>query len=71
MLYEAGITLGPQFDIELSHHYGINKFHETGAILINLVNRQYCKKLVIVLPGQRHPNHRHAIKRRPFSFSVG
>ena len=71
MLYEAGIELGPQFDIQLSRHYGINKFRETGAILINLVNRQYCKKLVIVLPGQRHPNHRHAVKEETFQLLWG
>ena len=71
MLYEAGIVIGNQFEIELSHHYGLNRFREVGAILISLVNRQYCKKLVIMLPKQSHPVHKHKIKEETFQLLWG
>ena len=35
MLYEAGIALGDDFEVELSHHYGIPHFRQYGAIIIN------------------------------------
>lgn len=71
MLYEAHIEIGNDYEIELSHHYGIEHFRQTGALIINLINREYCKKLVIVLPGQRHPNHRHKIKEETFQLLWG
>jgi N-acetylneuraminate synthase len=71
MLAEAGIEIGDKYEIELSHHFGIEKFRETGAVLINLINREYCKKLVVVLPGQSHPNHRHKVKEETFHLLRG
>lgn len=71
MLYEAKIEIGKEFEIELSHHYGLEHFRQTGALIVNLVNREYCKKLVIVLPGQKHPNHRHQIKEETFQLLWG
>lgn len=71
MLYEAGINLGGEFEIELSHHYGMEHFRQTGTILITLVNREYCKKLVIMLPGQSHPLHRHQRKEETFQLLWG
>ncbi|NLG04687.1 MAG: sialic acid synthase, partial [Clostridia bacterium] len=46
MLYEAGIALGNDFEVELSHHYGIPHFRQYGAIIINIINREYCKKYI-------------------------
>lgn len=71
MIYEAGIILGSDFDIELSHHYGVEKFRETGVILVNIINRQYCKKLLIQLSGQKHPTHLHKIKEETFQLLHG
>lgn len=71
MLYEANIVIGNDFEIELSHHYGIEHFRQTGAVLVSLVNREYCKKLVVVLPSQKHPNHRHKIKEETFQLLRG
>jgi quercetin dioxygenase-like cupin family protein len=53
-------------DLELSHHYGIDKFFETGITMITVVNRAYCKKLIIVLPGQTHPAQYHKKKEETF-----
>jgi N-acetylneuraminate synthase len=71
MLFEAGIALGNEFEVELSHHYGMKHFRQYGAIIINIINRQYCKKLIIVLPGQKHPVHMHRIKEETFQLLYG
>lgn len=71
MLGEARIALGKDFTIELSHHYGIECFREVGVILIDLINREYCKKLGVMLPGQRHPMHRHLQKEETFQVLHG
>lgn len=68
---EAGIEIGPNRTIELSHHFGIENFRETGALLINVVNAHYCKKFVAQLPGQRHPVHKHQIKDEAFQVLWG
>lgn len=71
MLHEAHIAIGDRFTIEMSHHYGPEQFRATGALIVNLVNREYCKKLIIMLPGQRHPNHRHMRKEETFQLLSG
>ena len=71
MLYEAGIALGTEFEVELSHHYGVKHFRQTGAIIINIINREYCKKYIIVLPGQFHPSHAHRVKEETFQVLYG
>lgn len=71
MLYEAGIALGNDFEVELSHHYGMQHFRQTGAIIISIINREYCKKLLIVLPGQKHPTHAHKVKEETFQLLYG
>lgn len=71
MLYEAGIALGNDFEVELSHHYGMQHFRQFGAIIISIVNREYCKKLIIVLPGQKHPSHLHKVKEETFQLLYG
>jgi len=71
MLYEAGIPLGKDFEVELSHHYGMKHFRQVGAIIINIINREYCKKLIIVLPGQKHPVHEHKVKEETFQLLYG
>ena len=71
MLYEAGIVLGDDIEIELSHHYGMKNFRQTGAIIVSVINREYCKKLLVVLPGQKHPMHMHKIKEETFQLLYG
>ncbi len=71
LLNEANIQLGSEFKVEYSHHYGLENFRQTGAVLIECINREYCKKLVIQLPGQRHPSHYHARKEETFQILYG
>jgi N-acetylneuraminate synthase len=71
MLNEAKIFAGNDFTIELSHHFGIAHFRHYGITMINIVNREYCKKLIIVLPGQKHPKHYHVQKEETFQVLSG
>lgn len=71
MLNVANISLNPQFTTEYSHHYGIEKFSQVGVVLINIINRDYAKKLLVQLPGQKHPAHYHKIKEETFLVSWG
>lgn len=61
-LKQGNIVFPKGSKLEISHHYGLDKFYEYGAALITIVNRDYCKKLIVVLPGQKHPNHFHRQK---------
>lgn len=68
LLNEATVELDSDFQIEFSHHYGVEKFREVGALIINCINREYCKKIIVQLPDQRHPVHFH--KRKEETFQV-
>ena len=71
MLREAKIKLPKGTKLEISHHFGLQRFREFGAALITLVNDEYCKKLVIQLPRQKHPYHFHKIKKETFQVLYG
>lgn len=71
MLYEAHVHPGNDIEIELSHHYGIEQFRQFGVVILNIINREYCKKIVVVLPSQQHPNHRHKVKEETFQLLWG
>ena len=70
-LDESKITYPSSADLEISHHYGIDRFYETGISMITVINREYCKKLIIVLPGQRHPEQHHKQKEETFMILHG
>lgn len=71
MLRENKIALPHMLDFELSHHYGLERFEKSGATILNCVNRDYCKKIVVVFPGQRHPMHFHKRKEETFQVLCG
>jgi N-acetylneuraminate synthase len=71
LLNEARIALNSEFEVEYSHHYGIAKFREYGAVIINCINREYCKKVLVQLPGQKHPMHFHPLKEETFQVLHG
>lgn len=68
VLNQSNITIPPDATLELSHHYGEERFEEYGAAMITVMNRQYCKKLIIQLAGQSHPEHQH--KRKDETFYI-
>ncbi len=71
MLNEARIALSTDFETEFSHHYGISEFAKTGATIITCINRNYCKKLIILMPNQKHPGHYHKKKEETFQVLYG
>lgn len=71
ILLNSKVALPNKMDLELSHHYGIERFEEYGAVIINCINREYCKKLIILLPGQKHPIHYHVKKEETFHVLYG
>ena len=71
VLLASKVTLPNRLDFEFSHHYGIDRFEEWGATIINCINREYCKKLIILLPGQKHPLHYHVKKEETFNVLFG
>lgn len=68
LLNKARVELGSEFEVEYSHHYGPANFRETGVVIVNCINREYCKKVLIQLAGQKHPSHFH--KRKEETFHV-
>jgi sialic acid synthase SpsE/mannose-6-phosphate isomerase-like protein (cupin superfamily) len=71
LLVESQITMPGGVDLELSHHYGIDRFNEVGLTLITVVNRGYCKKLLVSLPNQFHPEQYHNQKEETFHVLHG
>jgi len=65
-------TVAPgKADFEISHHYGVERFDEFGITMITVVNREYCKKLLLILPGQKHPEQYHKQKEETFHILYG
>ena len=58
-------------DLEISHHYGLENFDKFGLLIFNVVNRNYCKKLLVILPGQSHPEQYHKQKEETFHVLFG
>lgn len=76
ILKDNKIALPRRLDFSISHHYGIDKFYKTGGVLIDVVNREYCKKLIIMFEGQNHPPQYHKKKEETFyvlggAFGIG
>ena len=71
LLKASKITIPGGADLEISHHFGIDKFDETGLTMITVINREYCKKLLISLPGQFHPEQYHEKKEETFHVLYG
>ncbi len=71
LLADAKVPVSNKLDFEISHHYGIDRFYEYGAVLVTCFNREYCKKLIILHPGQKHPSHWHNVKEETFHIIYG
>jgi len=71
MFRKAHVRVPGQVDLEISHHFGMDRFHEVGATMVTVINREYCKKLIVLLPGQRHPEQYHLGKEETFDVLYG
>ena len=60
MLKDANVAVPNGVDCSISVHYGLEKFFENGLVMIDVLNREYCKKLLVMFPGQKHPTHAHS-----------
>lgn len=71
ILKKSKIAFPKKVDVEISHHYGIDKFYQYGCILINCILKEYCKKLIIMFAGQKHPTQYHRKKEETFHVLHG
>lgn len=71
LLKEGNIVVPGKSELEISHHYGMERFRDTGLVMITVVNREYCKKLIVMLPGQTHPEQHHRQKEETFVILHG
>lgn len=70
-LKESQVVIPGGAELEISHHYGLEKFDEYGLMMITVVNRDYCKKILVTLPGQSHPEQLHKKKEETFHVLYG
>jgi sialic acid synthase SpsE/mannose-6-phosphate isomerase-like protein (cupin superfamily) len=71
LIRKSKVQVPGQCDLEISHHYGLEKFRESGITAITVVNREYCKRLMVVLAGQRHPEQWHELKDETYHILYG
>jgi sialic acid synthase SpsE/mannose-6-phosphate isomerase-like protein (cupin superfamily) len=71
LIESSRITVPGGIELEISHHYGLEKFEEFGLTMLTVVNRGYCKKLLVSLPGQQHPEQYHKHKEETFHVLFG
>ena len=71
LIKKSKVQVPGQCDLEISHHHGIDDFHKTGITAITVVNRGYCKRLMVVMPGQIHPEQWHKEKDETYHVLYG
>lgn len=71
LLKKSNQFLKGKYDFEISHHYGIENFYKFGLVMLTILNREYCKKILILLPGQKHPEQWHKKKEETFHVLYG
>jgi sialic acid synthase SpsE/mannose-6-phosphate isomerase-like protein (cupin superfamily) len=71
IISDADIKLPSKILLDISHHYGIDKFDKFGMCIFTLINRSYCKKLLICFAGQIHPEQFHKKKEETFRLLHG
>jgi sialic acid synthase SpsE/quercetin dioxygenase-like cupin family protein len=62
LLKKSKVIVPGQLELEISHHYGMENFDKFGSTIITVVNREYCKRVIVLLPGQTHPEQYHKQK---------
>jgi len=66
LLRQSNVLVPGMASLEISHHYGLPSFEQFGCTLINIINREYCKKFIVLFPGQSHPEQFHKLKEESF-----
>lgn len=71
ILGAAGIPLAERAEIEIAD-FGLNDFERNGLALVVRINEpEYCSKWLVLLPGQRCPEHSHKLKKETFFVHAG
>ncbi|MEE2655656.1 MAG: N-acetylneuraminate synthase family protein [Pseudomonadota bacterium] len=68
---KSGVAIPEGSILEVSHHYGIENFRKTGLAMATIINEEYCKKVLVMLPGQSHPEQFHKKKKETFHVVFG
>ena len=71
MITKSKIIVPLLSSIEVSHHYGIDKFYKFGLSMITIFNKNYCKKLLFMMNKQIHPKQYHKEKDETFFVLYG
>lgn len=71
ILKKSNVVVPLESTCQVSHHYGLEHFEQTGVTMIDCINREYCKKILVMLPGQAHPSHYHKKKEETFTVLYG
>lgn len=71
MIQKSHLVLKTDAIMDIYHHSGNKNFSQTGAVFINIINREYCKSYGILLPQQSYPDHYHKIKIETFYMLYG
>ncbi len=71
MLKRSKVIVPGQLELEISHHYGLDQFARYGSTIITVVNREYCKRVIVLLPGQTHPEQYHKQKDETYHILHG
>jgi len=67
----ANVIIPKNVKVEISHHYGIKNFFDTGAVLFHIINKEYSKILVMMFPNQKYPAHHHVKKNETYLILEG
>lgn len=71
LLKNSHVVLPKKAKLKLYHHTGFNKFSSVGATFISVIEHDYCKFIVVMIPGQTYPFHYHRIKDESFFVLYG
>jgi sialic acid synthase SpsE/mannose-6-phosphate isomerase-like protein (cupin superfamily) len=71
MLKKSKVIVPGQLELEISHHYGLDQFARYGSTIITVVNREYCKRVIVLVPGQTHPEQYHKQKDETYHILHG
>jgi len=71
LILRSGVIVNKNCKLEISHHYGLDKFYKFGLTMITIFNSGYCKKLLFLFYNQKHPPQYHKEKQETFFILSG
>ena len=71
IIQDANIAIPNGVSASMSVPYGLEKFYDYGLVAFDILNREYCKKILVLLPNQNHPTHHHKVKEETFHILSG